>query len=138
MLVNKLPQDVEEESVALWIFILVHMVLTTFVWGPLAQAASKGSVVSTFIALYIFDPTPYLPYLAVGPFIHLFCIPFFILRKKKYLEKERSIEKTASAFEDDGQPVVFSIKFNLCQKIFSFFVGNWIKLGAFVIKLLSG
>ena len=138
-LAQKIPEDVDEEVIVLWIAYFVHTLLTLFVWGPLASAASSGGVIAGFFQSFIFDFTPYLRWLAIEPFIHLILMPLFIQRKKQYVGEQRvsSLTKQQSNLDPEGKTVVFSIKFTLMQKIFIFFVGNWIKLIAFIIKLLS-
>ena len=47
-LAQKIPEDVDEEVIVLWIAYFVHTLLTLFVWGPLASAASSGGVIAGF------------------------------------------------------------------------------------------
>ena len=61
---------------------------------------------------------------ALGPFIHVLLMPYFMLKKKAQLEEtDLQNELSASGLREsavmdaDGKTVVFAIKFTLCQKV---------------------
>ena len=136
-LADKLPQDVEETSVVLFVAYFVHGLLTIFCWAPFVGWFS-GWLSPSWLQIEAIQPAVKFVMIA-GPFIHCIMMPFFILQKKRYLANERkaSLTKTNSTFEPGGKTVVFSIRFTLIQKIFMLCVGMEIAFINGLIKIIS-
>eukprot|EP01044_Picomonas_judraskeda_P018601 COSAG03_NODE_3726_length_1857_cov_428.260523_2_plen_229_part_00 len=80
--------------------------------------------------------------LSTGPAVHVLLLPIFMIIKKRHGNQQverrsRGSGSVETQLDANGPNVVFNIKFTLPQKIFIFFLGQFIDLGTAIIRLFE-
>jgi hypothetical protein len=78
--------------------------------------------------------------LGCGPAVHVILLPIFMFLKRRHGKDQiqrmsRGSGNVETQLDDDGQNMIFSIKYTLGQKIFILLIGKLIDLGTFLVRL---
>ena len=79
----------------------------------------------------------------LGPFVHVFLMPYFMMKKQKHSAREAELSGSMreSAVLDDGAKTrIFAIKFTFCQSIIVATVGfviGWTGKGIKIAKMFG-